>query len=59
MDTLQRVPRVEVTKVSRSSIEFTLYDTDASVANALRRIMVCHLFVSNLFPVVRSPNFSN
>eukprot|EP00388_Colpodella_angusta_P023093 GDKJ01059012.1.p1 GENE.GDKJ01059012.1~~GDKJ01059012.1.p1 ORF type:complete len:324 (-),score=61.41 GDKJ01059012.1:380-1351(-) len=40
MNSIRRTPRVEVKKFSKSCIEFTLFDTDVSVANALRRIML-------------------
>ena len=36
---LQRSPQITVTECMRDTCEFELTNTDASVANALRRIM--------------------
>lgn len=36
----QRFPRVKVTSVAPHEIQFELSETDTSVANALRRIMI-------------------
>ena len=35
-----RVPKVEVTHLAENKIEFILSETDTSVANALRRVMI-------------------
>ena len=35
-----RVPRIEVTKLREDKLKFTLSQTDGSVANALRRVMI-------------------
>lgn len=36
----QRQPRLEVVSISDEKLEFTLHNSDVSMANALRRIMV-------------------
>jgi len=38
-----RNPRLHVTEVSGNRLQFSLYDTDVSVANALRRIMIAEV----------------
>jgi DNA-directed RNA polymerase II subunit RPB3 len=35
-----RLPQVEVTQLTDEEINFTLSKTDASIANALRRVMI-------------------
>lgn len=40
---LRRVPKIEITSLTGDTIQFTLSDSDASVANALRRVMIAEV----------------
>jgi DNA-directed RNA polymerase II subunit RPB3 len=40
---LQRHPNVEIRKLTDNECEFVLRDTDVSVANALRRVMIAEV----------------
>ena len=42
-EALRRRPRLEIQELTGHTINFTLSDTDASVANALRRIMIAEV----------------
>lgn len=43
MPSYHRVPRIEITELTADTISFVLYDTDLSVANALRRILIAEV----------------
>jgi DNA-directed RNA polymerase II subunit RPB3 len=40
---LRRRPKIEITSLTGDTIQFTLSDSDASVANALRRVMIAEV----------------
>jgi DNA-directed RNA polymerase alpha subunit len=43
VDRLKRKPKIEITELRGDRIQFTLSNTDASVANALRRVMIAEV----------------
>ena len=45
-----RLPVVEVTELTDDHISFTLSKTDSSVANAMRRVMLCEVAANRLAP---------
>lgn len=45
-----RLPVVEVTELTDDHISFTLSKTDSSVANAMRRVMLCEVAADRLAP---------
>ena len=48
-----RLPVVEVTELTDDHISFTLSKTDSSVANAMRRVMLCEVL-----PIASHPRFA-
>jgi len=43
MPFFNRTPKIEITELTAESISFVLYDTDLSMANALRRILIAEV----------------
>ncbi len=43
VEVLRRRPKIDITALTGDTIQFTLSNTDASVANALRRVMIAEV----------------